>query len=150
MYHVELRKFPNSACAFNLTEAELRAIAEPWSQDRWVEVGERKWSPFEARLTVLEGPHLDVGDLAMGRGWGNAQHHGEDVTERVLARARAGWDAVVAPADAGAGLQSLLGKDPDALLAAWRLAAERRPELSPSQALALAERTLSSLDGERA
>jgi len=72
------------------------------------------------------------------------------VTERVLARARAGWDAVVAPADAGAGLQSLLGKDPDALLAAWRLAAERRPELSPSQALALAERTLSSLDGERA
>lgn len=192
MYHVELRKFPNSACAFNLTEDELRAIAEPWSKDRWVEVGERKWSPFEAHLIVLEGPHLDVGDLAMGRGWGNAQRHGEDVTERVLARARAGWDAVAAPADpaaepwmpaesgsdaesgsgavpaaggaagydsrlgagspadAAAGLQSLLGKDPDALLAAWRLAAERRPELSPSQALALAERTLSSLDGERA
>ncbi len=162
MYHVELRKFPNSACAFNLTEDELRAIAEPWSQDRWVEVGERKWSPFEAHLIVLEGPHLDVGDLAMGRGWGNAQRHGEDVTERVLARARAGWDSAETPAAAAgaagaepepapgssdtARLRSLLGKDPDALLAAWSLAAERRPELSPSQALALAERTLSSLD----
>jgi hypothetical protein len=191
VYHVELRKFPNSACAFNLNEAELRAIAEPWSQDRWVELGERKWSPFDARLTVIEGPHLDVGDLAMGRGWGNAQRHGEDVTERVLARARAGWDAVEpaagesgsapapgadagfvpgaagmgagpglgagpgtgtkpgsgsAPADVAARLMGLLGEDPDALLAAWRLAAERRPELPPSEALALAEQTLSSLD----
>lgn len=173
MYHVELRKFPNSACAFNLSEDELRAIVEPWSRDRWVEVGERKWSPFEARLTVLEGPHLAVEDLAMGRGWGNAQRHGQDVTERALARARAGWgDAPGAPAaDAGgsagaapvapaaqtiptatatataaAELSGLLGDDPTALLAAWRLARERRPELAPSEALALAERTLGTLD----
>jgi hypothetical protein len=43
-------------------------------------------------------------------------------------------------------LRSLLGPDPDALLAAWRLAARRRSELSPSESLALAERTLHSLD----
>lgn len=203
MYHVELRKFPNTACAFNLDENELRAIVEPWSRDRWIEVGERKWSPFEAQLTVLEGPHLAVEDLAMGRGWGNAQRHGEDVTERVLARARTGWesaksasasasaDSVAAEAQSPGGaafpattapattapaafpaatapaatapaafpaanapatfaeLERLLGEDPAALLAAWRLAAERRPELSPSEALALAERTLGALDAER-
>lgn len=189
MYHVELRKFPNTACAFNLDENELRAIVEPWSRDRWVEVGERKWSPFEAQLTVLEGPHLAVEDLAMGRGWGNAQRYGEDVTERVLAHARTGWesaksasasasaDSVAAEAQSPGGaafpaanapaanapaafpaanapatfaeLERLLGEDPAALLAAWRLAAERRPELSPSEALALAERTLGALDAER-
>ena len=198
MYHVELRKFPNSACAFNLTEAELRKITEPWSQDRWIELGERKWNPYEAKLIVLEGPHLPVEDLAMGRGWSNAQRHGEDVTERVLAQAReprpsAGGaegstgstgspgapvtrpgrgeapagetsaDSIVPAGSAPsrsveaeveeeeeveeAELPSLLGSDPGALLAAWRLAAERRPELSPSQSLALAERTLSAMGG---
>jgi hypothetical protein len=54
-------------------------------------------------------------------------------------------DNVVAGAT-DAELRSLLGPDPDALLAAWRLAARRRSELSPSESLALAERTLRSLD----
>jgi hypothetical protein len=138
MFHVELRQFPHNACAFNLTEAELSQIVEPWSRDQWIELGERKWSPHQARLTVLEGPHLPVEDLSMGRGWRNAQHQSEDVTERVLARTRG--------ADDDAELQPLLGPDPAALLQAWRLAAERRPELSPSESLALAESTLHSLD----
>ena len=89
MFHVELRQFPHNACAFNLNEAELlQTLVIPWSQEQWVELGERKWNPHQARLTVLEGPHLPVEDLAMGRGWRNAQHQSEDVTERVLARAR--------------------------------------------------------------
>ena len=177
MFHVELRKFPHNACAFNLSEAELRELLEPWSREQWVELGERKWNPNEARLTVLEGPHLEVENLAMGQGWRNAQHHSQDVTERVLAQARASRpdtgaataataataenlaasglstalgeramaDNVVAGAT-DAELRSLLGPDPDALLAAWRLAARRRSELSPSESLALAERTLHSLD----
>jgi hypothetical protein len=163
MFHVELRQFPHNACAFNLSEAELFAtLAVPWAREQWVQLGERKWSPHQARLTVLEGPHLPVQELAMGRGWRNAQHRSEDVTERVLARARASRQAApgasaAAPAIAPAGpsaagspdaeLQSLLGDDPDALLQAWRLAARRRPELSPSESLALAEHALSSLDG---
>jgi hypothetical protein len=138
VFHLELRQFPHNACAFNLTEAELSQILEPWSRDQWIELGERKWSPHQARLTVLEGPHLPVEDLAMGRGWRNAQHHSEDVTERVIARAQG--------ADEDVELQPLLGSDPTALLQAWRLAAERRPELSPSESLALAESTLHSLD----
>jgi hypothetical protein len=142
VFHVELRQFPHNACSFNLTDAELAQIVEPWSREEWIELGERKWNPNQARLTVLEGPHLPVEELAMGRGWRNAQHQSEDVTERVIARARG--------ADESADLQPLLGPDPSALLQAWRLAAQRRPELPPSESLALAESTLRSLDGTSA
>lgn len=174
MFHLELRQFPHNACRFNLTEAEMWEVVEPWSRDEWIEEGERKWSPHQARLTVLEGPHMEVEDLAMGRGWRNAQHRSTDVTERVIAQALASH-ATVSPtartsvessavgaqaasttngapsADPATGLHDsdlrpLLGSDPTALLQAWRLAAERRPELSPSESLALAERTLRSLD----
>jgi len=52
-----------------------------------------------------------------------------------------------APREASeARLLPLLGPDPEALLQAWRLVAERRPELSPSESLALAEETLTSLE----
>jgi hypothetical protein len=160
MYHVELRQFPHNTCRFNLTEQELLAtVVGPWAREQWIEIGERKWSPHLARLTVLEGPQIPVGQLSMGRGWGNAQRQGEDVTERVIARAKqadgvaaggAGGAATgpsSAPRDApDARLGSLLGADPAALLAAWRLTVERRPELAPSESLALAEETLSSLD----
>jgi hypothetical protein len=162
MFHVELHQFPHVACAFNLSEAELSRIVEPWAREQWIELGERKWSPHQARLTVLEGPHLPVQDLAMGRGWRNAQHRSQDVTERVIAQALAAPAATSAvspmstaptsdvtfaePAASGAELRPLLGPDPTALLQAWRLAAQRRPELSPSESLALAESTLSALD----
>jgi hypothetical protein len=160
MYHVELRHFPHSTCHFNLTEQELLArVVGPWAREQWIEIGERKWSPHQARLTVLEGPQIPVGQLSMGRGWGNAQRQSEDVTERVIARAKqadgvaaggagnAATGPSSAPQDAPEDrLESLLGADPAALLAAWRLTAERRPELAPSESLALAEETLSTLD----
>lgn len=174
MYHLKLRKSLNTACAFNLGEAELRAFLEPWLRGQLVELGEREWNPAEARLTVLKGPRLAVQDLAMSRGWRNAERHGEDVTERMLAEAQApaepgstsnapggpsmtsGPPAAAPPLDVAPGdsvggspeaqLGELLGTDAAALLQAWRLAAQRRPELSPSESLALAERTLGSLD----
>jgi hypothetical protein len=174
MFHLELRQFPHNACRFNLSEAEMWEVVEPWSRDEWIEEGERKWSPHQARLTVLEGPHLEVEDLAMGRGWRNAQHRSNDVTERVIAQALASSSAEsqsvgapAAPGSAGAEgvpagggtangerasavleteLHPLLGSDPAALLQAWRLASQRRPELAPSETLALAESTLRSLD----
>jgi hypothetical protein len=172
MFHVEMRQFPHNAWVFNLSEAELLQFLVPWSHEQWIELGERKWNPHQARMTVLEGPHLPVGELSMGRGWRNAQHRSQDVTERVLAQARArrrdpgsvttaDGVATTSPstglgedgasnnlaATGAAELQPLLGADPAALLQAWRLAAQRRPELSPSESLALAERTLHSLDG---
>jgi hypothetical protein len=158
MYHVELRQFPHNHSRFNLTGPELRALTLPWAREQVVEVGERKWSPQQAKLTILEGPQIPVEQLSMGRGWRTAQREGDDVTERLLDEARR---AVAAEAHAGAGagagagpggladplalgvqLASLLGDDPARLLAAWRAAVAARPDLSPSESLALAEREI--------
>lgn len=90
MYHVELRQFPHNFCRFNLTERELReTVLDAWAHGEWIELGERKWSPHQANLTVLEGPQLPLEQLSMGRGWRNAGRGGQDVTERMLATARA-------------------------------------------------------------
>jgi len=88
MYHVELRQFPHNMCRFNLTDAELRVIVEPWALEKAVDFGERKWSSQTARITILEGPQMPLEQLTMGRGWRAAQRQSEDVTERVLAAAR--------------------------------------------------------------
>jgi hypothetical protein len=89
VYHVELRQFPHNVCRFNLSERELRAtVVERWAQEQWIEVGERKWSPHQAKLTVLQGPRLPLEQLSMGRGWRAAQREGRDVTEQVLAAER--------------------------------------------------------------
>jgi hypothetical protein len=85
MYHIELRQFPHNFCRFNLTERELReAFLDAWARGEWIELGERKWNPHQANLTVLEGPRLPVDQLSMGRGWRNAKRQGEDVTARLL------------------------------------------------------------------
>jgi hypothetical protein len=94
MYHVELRQFPHNFCRFNLTERELReTILDAWARDEWIDLGERKWSPHQANLTVLEGPQLPVEQLSMGRGWRNAGRQGRDVTEQLLATAHAAASA---------------------------------------------------------
>jgi hypothetical protein len=154
MYHVELRQFPHNHSRFNLTEPELRALTLPWAREQVVEVGERKWSPQQAKLTILEGPQIPVEQLSMGRGWRTAQRDGEDVTERLLDEARrvvaaeahaggaAGPSGLADPLALGVQLASLLGNDPARLLAAWRAAVAARPDLSPSESLALAEREI--------
>jgi hypothetical protein len=88
MYHVELRQFPHNMCRFNLTDAELRAIVEPWALEKVVDFGERKWSSQMARITILDGPQIPLQQLTMGRGWRAAQRQSKDVTERVLTAAR--------------------------------------------------------------
>jgi hypothetical protein len=162
-------------CRFNLSAQELRAtVLEPWSQDRWIEFGERKWSPHQATLTVLEGPRIPFGQLTMGRGWRTAEHAGREVTEELLAAvarelaARA--DAAVPTGAEGAGgadtrsvgsevpradalaadslgleLLSRLGAERAPLRRAWELAGERHPGSPASATLALAERAVESL-----
>jgi hypothetical protein len=155
-HHVELRQFPHNMCRFNLSEQELRAIIEPWALGEWVEFGERKWSPHQAKLTVLEGPPLATDQLTMGRGWRTAQRQSEDVTERVLEAARAADAASVPAVSAEARvtqgalgeeelLSSLLGEDATSLLAAWRaLAAAGGDRRRPSECLAAAEAAVSA------
>ena len=89
VYHVELRQFPHNLCHFNMTAEQLNAaVVDAWARDRWIEMGDRKWSPHQAKLTIIESPNIPVGELSMGRGWRTAQREGRDVTERVLAAAR--------------------------------------------------------------
>jgi hypothetical protein len=95
MYHVELHQFPHNMSRFNLTDVELDAIVQPWAREQLVEFGERKWSPQQARLTILDGPRIPLEQLTMGRGWRAAQRQSEDVTEAVLSAAR---EALAAPA----------------------------------------------------
>lgn len=89
VFHIELRQFPHNLCHFNMTAEQLdAAVVGPWARDQWIEMGDRKWSPHQAKLTVLESPYIPVEELSMGRGWRTAQREGQDVTERVLAAAR--------------------------------------------------------------
>lgn len=164
VFHIELRQFPHNFCHFNLSEPELYAtILGPWVREQWIELGERKWSPHQAKLAVLEGPHLPLEQLSMGRGWRNAQRTGRDVTERVLAAAKAAAEAdiqasQVALADAsqpqdesllvdslGLELLAQLGAGAVSLRRAWEIAAARQPDRSAGQSLVLAERAITSL-----
>jgi 2-iminobutanoate/2-iminopropanoate deaminase len=85
VYHLELRQFPHNLCRFNLGAEELYAtVLAPWRADRLFELGELKWDPRRARLTVLEGPRLPPGQLTMGRGWSVARRQSNDVTAQLL------------------------------------------------------------------
>jgi 2-iminobutanoate/2-iminopropanoate deaminase len=90
VYHVELRHFPRNLCHFNMGAAELQGtILEPWAVDRMFDLGDLRWDPRQARLTILEGPRIPPDQLTMGRGWSTAKRQGADVTARLLAAAGA-------------------------------------------------------------
>jgi hypothetical protein len=164
VYHLELRKFPHVVCRFNQSEAQLRALVIPWTRQEWIEEGERKWNVNEATLTILEGPKLSMPDLAMGKGWRNAQKRSQDVTERVLSAARKGGGQGPGQ-DAGAlggdlladslalELLALLDGAAVAPSRVWLMAQERLEQRggvsSAVDALALAERAVGSLLGRR-
>lgn len=160
MYHIELRQFPHNLCHFNLDDGALGAIVRAWTTEPWVEIEERKWNPHQAKLRILEGPEIPLGQLTMGRGWRAAERNGTDVTDRVLGAATAAARAAAQgalqqqqpPPDAtleadslGLELLSLLADGPAPLYYAWRLAAKRFPERSPGECLILAERSVGSL-----
>ncbi len=96
-----MRQFPHNMCRFNVSERELDAIVRPWAREQWVDLGERKWNVNQARLTILEGPRIPPEHLSMGRGWRAAQRMSKDVTESVLAAARAALVASVEAIPAG-------------------------------------------------
>lgn len=161
MYHVELRQFPHNFCRFNLTETELReAVLDAWARGEWIDFGERKWNPQQAKLIVVEGPQIPLEQLSMGRGWRIAEREGKDVTEQLIAAAHSSSVSVAgsaatseqtrsqaaatlgldpAVASLVAELLGLLGEDPVPLMRAWQLALEGHSDRTPSECLALAE-----------
>jgi hypothetical protein len=179
VFHVQLRQFPHNHAQFNLSEDELAPIADAWASDRWISLGERKWSPHQAKLTIIEGPRIALAALSMGRGWRQVEREGTDVTRRVLERASAvaqvsggaGEERPPAAAKKGSGrsvgdaadaaaersdladkdVRDLLGEGAQAreLLQAWRSVTARSPQLSPSERLALAELQLRTARADR-
>ncbi len=162
MYHVELRQFPHNFCRFNLSEGELAVLLAPWKGGQPIELGERKWNPHQAKITILEGPELELQEMAMGRGWRAAERRSQDVTDRVLAVAvpspaapqtmasgsPAAGPGLADPLAALVQIGALLGPEAPQLLEAWRAAAAADPSLSPSGALATAEGRLSGNAGD--
>ncbi len=166
MYHVELRHFPRSLWRFNLSGQEVGAILEPWVQERVVELGDQKWSPHQATITIIEGSEIPLDQVSMGRGGRAVKREGRDVTDQVLAEARqkfapdeqarapgsrsAADPSAVGEAAASGGdpvalamqVGSLLGPRAQALLQAWSSVAGRAPGLAPSESLAIAEQEL--------
>jgi hypothetical protein len=141
MFHLELRQFPHSARAFNLTREQLDVIVRPLAIGRPVALNDRRWNPEKTKIAVYEGPELPIEEMGMGRGWGNVTKDGEDVTDRVLAEARrevesppvldALKDAVLArAADGPVGFEQLLG-----------LVALMAPDADANQRIELAART---------
>ena len=167
MFHVELRQFPHNLCRFNLSEQELHTLVEPWAREQWIELGGRKWSPHQARLTILDGPRLAVQELSMGRGWRNAQRRSEDVTDRVLAATKTSQVHNGGPSSSqprpstgpsgpstgprleadslGLELLTLIAEAPAPLSAVWQLAKSSFPERLASECLAMAEQAIRSL-----
>jgi len=150
VFHVELRQFPHSARAFNLSLDELRAsFLSPWVAGRTLEWAQRQWAPDRAKLTVYEGPELRPDELGMGRGWANAARGGEEVTARVLAEeqqtARGGEPLQVLKLE----LEALCAQAPQRLPAVAALAERRWPQLRASERLALAEQAVWELLHER-
>ncbi len=150
MFHVDVRQFPHSARAFNLTAEQLRAsFLRPWVAGETFEWGERKWAPDRAKITVYEGPELRPDEIGMGRGWANAARSGEEVTERVLAeqdQAARGGEPLQTLKHT---VRELCALDPLVLTEVPRLAADRWPRLRASESLALAEQAVWELLHER-
>jgi glyoxylase I family protein len=85
VFHVELRQFPHTARAFNLTREQVHGrLVVRWLRGEMVELDQQKFAPERAKLKIYEGPKLETADMGMGRGWQNVMRTGVDVTEREL------------------------------------------------------------------
>ena len=90
MFHVELRQFPHVSRTFNLSAEELHArVVSAWAAGEPVELEDHRWDPSRAKITIYQARQLAGEDLGMGRGWGTVTREGEEVTEELLAAARA-------------------------------------------------------------
>ncbi len=155
-YHVEVRQFPNVARVFNLTRAQLDArIVVPWRAGRPVEMDDRKFSPDRAKLKIVEGPALRTDEIAIGRGWANAERAGQDATKRILAGTSTGRAGSVS-GDANAPLEEFKESVLDActgrrleLGGVVALAGKRNPRSRASECLALAEQSVWELLHQR-
>lgn len=108
MFHVEICQAPHRLARLNLSEEDLTAtVLAPWVRGEDVQLGERTWSPRAAEITILQGPEVPIGGMAVGRGWSTASRSGKDVTEAMLSVAR---EAVASVSEASAGSAAVAGE----------------------------------------
>jgi hypothetical protein len=89
VFHVELRRFPHVARAFNLSAEELQErIVAPWVAGATIDLDDRQWEPARTKLAIYEAPEIAAADRGLGRGWAEVTRAGADVTARVLEQAR--------------------------------------------------------------
>jgi hypothetical protein len=126
VFHVELRRFPHVARAFNVPKDELRTrYVIPWVRGVPISLNDRQWTADKkTRLTIYEAPAIAAEERGMGRGWSTVTRGGQDVTDTVLDDAR----KVIAPPISLPELKVSL------------LAAAERGPVTPSEAVALAGR----------
>ena len=139
---------------------------EPWAREQAVELGERKWSPHQAKITILEGPSSELEELRWVAAGGAAERESEDVTDSVLAatkpaatsRRRRRRPAAAALRTAAGLADPLAARRPDRRAAGPRGPHRcsrpggprgRRSSLSPSERLASGRRELASAAGAR-
>jgi hypothetical protein len=88
MFHIELRQFPTTSRAFNLSAEDIhRRFVEPWIAGEKIQLDEHRFSAEKAKLKIYEGRELRPDEMGFGRGWGNVTRTGADVTDRVLEQA---------------------------------------------------------------
>jgi hypothetical protein len=157
VFHVQLRQFPHSARAYNLSRAELeQRFTRPWASGHEVATEDRKWRPEKAQLTIYESRPLRADEIAIGRGWGNVERAGADVTDRELAAIRPAASATRAaggPPPALAAVKdelvALTGIAAIPVSRAVSLARIAAPGARASERLALAEQAVWELLHER-
>ncbi len=153
VFHVQLRQFPHSARAYNLTRAELQQrFTQPWTSGLEVATEDRTWTSAKARMTIYESRPLRADEIAIGRGWGNVERDGTDVTDRELAAARettAGTPAASSLAAVKDELVALTGIAPIPVSRAVSLARIAAPRARASERLAIAEQAVWELLHER-
>jgi hypothetical protein len=149
MFHVELRQFPHSTRAFNLSQAELHdRIVGPWLAGAEVELEDRRWSPQKAKLTIYDGPALRPEEMGLGRGWANVTRSGEDVTSHVLSSLRASGAPAVLEEFKNRIVDRCEGERVP-LEEIMTLAGELHPDRRPSERLDLCERAVWELLHQR-
>lgn len=90
MFHVELRRFPHVARAFNVSDDELRTrYVIPWVRGSAIVLEDRRWTlDKKTRLTIYEGSPIAPEERGLGRGWSAVTREGRDVTEQLLDEVR--------------------------------------------------------------
>lgn len=149
MYHVEIRSGLQVVREFNLSEERLwLEFLAPLMADQVFMLEGHEFIPRKTRLMVYEGPELRPDQIALGRGWQNVERAAEDVTRRVLERAREHIAAAAsAPGSAPAAVdllrERLIGRLAAGPISAQELvaiAAELMPEADQHERLTAAQR----------